>query len=272
MRIPDLDPALLADAKAGRLAAVEGIVAAIQPGVFNLAVRMLGHREDAQDASQEILVKVVTHLGSFRGEAAFSTWVWRIARNHLATAATRARESPEVSLDEMEERLGRGLAFETGGPAALTPADKAEARELAVRCTQGMLLRLDRGHRLAYLLDTFLGLPSEEAAAVLEIEPAAYRKRLSRARQELHRFAERNCGWANPAAPCRCERQLPAVRATGSDGALPLQAGELAEAEARFDQLARLGDAAAVFRAHPAYRPPAEMRAAIRAVLEHSAA
>src|ERR1041384_3005902 len=56
---------------------------AVQAPVSRLALRMLGHPADAEDAAQEILVIVVTHLGSFRGESAFMTWVWRIAANHL---------------------------------------------------------------------------------------------------------------------------------------------------------------------------------------------
>ncbi len=90
---------------------LNAVLLSIQPGVYNLAVRMLGNRDDAADAAQEILMKVVTHLSSFRGDAAFTTWVFQIARNHLLTASTRSRESPEVSLDAIAERLQTGLDF-----------------------------------------------------------------------------------------------------------------------------------------------------------------
>ncbi len=272
MRIPEIDPETLAAARAGELAALDGILVAIQPGIYNLAVRMLGHREDARDATQEILLKVVTHLGSFRGEAAFSTWVFRVAQNHLRTAATRARETPEVSWEELDERLGQGIAYaQAHGERTLSPADKTEAREVAVGCTQGMLLRLDRDQRVAYVLDTVFALSSDQAAEVLEITPAAYRKRLSRARQEIHEFAGKTCGLVNPEAPCRCERQLPALHALRAQGGqsdrLQLEREELAEAEAHFDRLSALTDTAAVFRAHPQYQAPGELVGAIRAVL-----
>ncbi len=273
MRIPEIDPEVLAAAQGGGLAALESILLAIQPGVYNLAVRMLGQREDARDATQEILLKIVTHLGLFRGEAAFSTWVYRVAQNHLRTAATRARETPEVSWDELAERLGQGLAFaRTIGPQSLSPAEKTEAREVAVSCTQGMLLRLDRDQRTAYVLDAVFALTSDQAAEVLEISPAAYRKRLSRARQEIHDFAGKTCGLVDSEAPCRCERQLPALRAIRAQGgagdSFRLELDELAEAEAHFDQLTELRDTAAVFRAHPRYRAPQELFGAIRAVLK----
>ena len=65
----------------GDLAALDTLLSTVQTDVFNLAIRMLGDREDARDACQEILLKLTTHLGSFRGGAAFTTWVYQIARN-----------------------------------------------------------------------------------------------------------------------------------------------------------------------------------------------
>lgn len=64
-------------------AALEELIAQIQEKVYGLALRMLWHPEDAQDATQEILLRVVTHLATFRGESTFFTWVYRIAANHL---------------------------------------------------------------------------------------------------------------------------------------------------------------------------------------------
>src|SRR5690349_24472047 len=67
------------EAKSGREAALEELVRLVQGRVYRLALRMLWHPEDAKDAAQEILLRVVTRLGSYRGEAAFATWVYRIA-------------------------------------------------------------------------------------------------------------------------------------------------------------------------------------------------
>lgn len=66
-------------AQAGNRQALETIVEGIQGKVYELALRMLGHPSDAEDAAQEILIKVITRMGSFRGESAFYTWVYRIA-------------------------------------------------------------------------------------------------------------------------------------------------------------------------------------------------
>jgi RNA polymerase sigma factor (sigma-70 family) len=279
MKITDPGADDLRAATAGGLDALDRVILAIQPGVFNLALRMLGHRDDAADATQEILLKVVTHLASFRGESAFPTWVFRIARNHLLTASTRSRESPEVSLESIGERLRQGLELgasvgeQSGSPPSLTPQDKLEARQVALGCTQSMLMALDREQRLVYVLDVVFGLSSAQAAQVLETTPQAYRQRLSRARSRLDAFVGKTCGWARREAPCTCERQLPAIRHLKAGGGTPRAAPiaivpvELDEAARQFDALLRLGDAAAVFRAHPQYRAPDAQRGAIRAVL-----
>src|SRR5262245_1976161 len=70
-------------AQRGDRQALERVVRAIQDDVFHLAVRVLGDPEEARDASQEVLVRVVTRLGSFRGESRFRTWVYRVATNAL---------------------------------------------------------------------------------------------------------------------------------------------------------------------------------------------
>ena len=270
---------LIDQAIEGSLLAIDALITTIQPGVYRLAVHVLGDRDDAADATQEILLKVVTHLAGFRREAAFSTWVWRVAYNHLLNARIRRKESPEVSLEAIAERLGQGLAFADalaqarGEGASLSPQDKLEARQVALACTQSMLMALDREQRLVYVLDTVFGLPSAQAGAVVGVTAEAYRQRLSRARAQLDAFMQGRCGLANPQADCRCERQLPAVRHLAA--ASGLQRGavvavhreEMLEAERQFAAFTRVCDAASVLRAHPAYRAPEAMRAAIRAVL-----
>jgi RNA polymerase sigma factor (sigma-70 family) len=284
MRIPDLPLAQCRRAANGDFAAMDELLRAIEPGVFNLAVRMLGNLDDARDASQEILLKVVTHLGGFRGEAAFSTWVYRVAHHHLLNAITRSRESPEISFDAIAAKLAQGLDYgrtripmrlvETLDSGAISPEDKAEAAGVALGCTQGMLMALDRDLRAAYLLDMIFGLTSEQAGEVIGVTAAAFRKRLSRARERLHGFIDRTCGLVDQDAPCRCDRQLPAIRARDAAmqaGVMPKEPRLRPPADARakreFEQWRAFGDAAALFRHHPDYRPPGEMIAAIRALL-----
>jgi RNA polymerase sigma factor (sigma-70 family) len=283
MKIVSPSAVIVQAATNGDLAAMDQLLLTIQPGVFNLAVRMLGNRDDAADATQEILLKVVTHLSAFRGEAAFSTWVFQIARNQLLTAITRSKECPETSLDAMNERLQAGLDFSQSvtarnhGEQALTPEDKLEARQVALSCTQNMLMTMDRDQRLAYILDTVFGLRSRDAAEVLCVTPEAYRQRLARSRAKMDAFTEQTCGLVNADAACQCAKQLPALRhirqvpksvASASATVLAIHRSELVESERHFDSMLRMSDAAAVFRAHPEYRVPTTMHGAIRAVLK----
>jgi RNA polymerase sigma factor (sigma-70 family) len=280
MKIPDLPSQHLRAAADGDMAAMDALLRAIEPGVFNLAVRMLGNLDDARDACQEILLKTVTHLGGFRSESAFSTWVYRIARNHLLNTATRSRESPEISFEAIAEKLATGLQYygreipielDSG---VMTPEDKAEATRIAIGCTQGMLMALGRDDRLAYLLDVVFGLRSDQAGEVLGITAAAFRKRLSRARERLQQFAQGTCGLADPDNDCRCERQLPAVRARDAAimaGLMPDEARMRPPPEAlariEFDRWREFGDIAAIFRGHPDYSTPGDLVGAIRTLL-----
>jgi RNA polymerase sigma factor (sigma-70 family) len=106
MRIADVPQAPVATACCRDIDALDSVLRLIEPGIYNLALRMLSHPEDARDATQEILIRIVTHLGSFRGDAAFSTWAYRVARNHLLAASTRSREFPEVSWADLDAHLG----------------------------------------------------------------------------------------------------------------------------------------------------------------------
>jgi RNA polymerase sigma factor (sigma-70 family) len=280
MKMPEITTEILSSAQGGDLLDLNGLLASIQPALFNLSMRILGNREDAQDACQEILLKITTHLGSFRGESSFGTWAYRVASNHLLSARTRSRETPEVSLDALQERLGQGVALvESRGldhGRNLLPEEKLEARRIAIGCTQSMLMALDREHRLAYVLDTVFGLLSADAASVLLLSPAAYRKRLSRARRRLDDFMSGTCGLISDDAPCRCRKQakalafmksLPASEAQAPASKIEPTAFEMASAEKELGDLMRMSDAAAIFRAHPQYQAPGQMIATIRAVL-----
>lgn len=96
MRIVSPSAITIHAATNGDLAAMDQLLLSIQPGVFNLSVRMLGNRKHAADATQEILLKVVTHVSAFRGESALSTWVFQSARNQLLTAITRSKKCPAI--------------------------------------------------------------------------------------------------------------------------------------------------------------------------------
>jgi RNA polymerase sigma factor (sigma-70 family) len=253
----------------GDRAAAQQVLRSIQDGVYRLALRMLGHPQDAEDAAQEILLVVLTHLGSFRGESAFSTWVFRIAARRLTLAKRGRRES-----DSLEALEGRLVAMDSDPAGPQDPESAVFAREVRLRCTQAMLLGLDRPSRIAYLLADVFDLSGEEAAAVLEIDPATFRKRLARARQRLYDFMRRRCGIFDPENPCRCERVAAGAVARGllrRDQLLfathPREPpGPALDRAAR--EVTALMRVAEVVEEHPRYAAPESMLARIRDLLD----
>jgi RNA polymerase sigma factor (sigma-70 family) len=195
------------EAKAGNREALEAVILHIQDRVFGLALRILGHPEDAEDAAQEILIRIITHLATFRGESSFTTWVYRISVNYLLSTRKRRAERQYSSFEEFAEQIGRGLASRR--PGNLSEAEIALlAEEMMISCTQGMLLCLDRYHRTAYILGEVFEVNGEQGGYILHISPAAFRKRLSRARERLNDFMQHHCGIVNPANPCLCTKQI----------------------------------------------------------------
>jgi hypothetical protein len=93
---PD-DRACVLRAKAGDRAALEELVARHQAWIYNIAVRMLYHPQDAEDATQEILVKALTALSSYEGRSSFRTWLYRVVINHVLNARRGRLEPPTIS-------------------------------------------------------------------------------------------------------------------------------------------------------------------------------
>src|SRR5216117_4556193 len=79
----DADRALVERAAAGERQALEDLVRRHQAWIYNIAIRMLAHPQDAEDATQEILIKAITRLSSFEGRSSFRTWLYRIVVNHV---------------------------------------------------------------------------------------------------------------------------------------------------------------------------------------------
>src|SRR5688572_8786840 len=94
--------------------------------------------------------------------------------------------------------------------------------EVKIGCTLGMLQCLDRPHRLAYVVGEIMELPGPEAAGVLQITPALFRKRLQHAREAIESFTRNYCGLASDTAACACHRRVPAALSLGRirEGAL----------------------------------------------------
>jgi len=193
--------------------ALSALVRELQHPMYRLALRFLAHPQDAQDACQEILIRIVTHLGSFEGRSRFTTWAYTVATRSLLRTKKRFVESSVNGPEQFAAFLDRGM-----GDIDST-MDEAEYRllceEVRISCTYGMLLCMPRAQRAAYLLSDVVGLTDVEGAEVLDISREAFRQRVSRARRTLRYVIENRCGLVDPANPCRCGRQIASSEAAG---------------------------------------------------------
>jgi RNA polymerase sigma factor (sigma-70 family) len=191
--------------------AVEELVRALQGDVYGLALRMLWNREDAEDATQEILVRTVTRLAQFDFRSTIKTWVYRIAANYILDVKKSAVERMRLTFQQFGDDLVEGLSAD--GPADSERSLLVE--EVKIGCTLGMLQCLDRPHRLAYVLGEILDLSGPESAEALGISPDLFRKRLQHARTAIEAFTRTYCGLASDTAVCACHRRVPAALRLG---------------------------------------------------------
>ena len=201
------DHALVARAQSGHRDALEALIQRHQAWIYNIAVRMLYHPQDAEDATQEVLIKALTRLSSFEGRSSFRTWLYRIVVNHVLNTK-RGRLEPEAMTFSC---YGHGL----DNTPDLDPPDSTSVPvdvrllvdEARITCTAGMLLCLDRGQRLIYILGEIFEVSDTVAAELLEISRENFRQRLARARRDLHNFMNDKCGLVNRANQCRCAKK-----------------------------------------------------------------
>jgi uncharacterized protein (TIGR02246 family) len=200
-------------AQNGDRESLEWLVRRHSPWIYNIALRMLYRPDDAQDASQEILVKVITRLSTFEGRSSFRTWLYRIAVNHLLTMKQLRQERWTFEAYGLVlEALPESELVDGTTPAADTQLWLEEAK---IGCTTGLLLCLDREQRLIYVLGDIFGLSDRLGAELLKLSRDNFRKKLSRARHDLQSFAQDKCGLMNPANPCRCSRKTKAFIEAG---------------------------------------------------------
>lgn len=191
---------------AGKAVDMEEMIFSVQDLVFNLSLRMLGTFADAEDASQEILLKVITHFSSFRGESAFSTWVFRIAVNYLKNYKKHMFAQQPLSFEYYGSDIENGRAPDT--PDLTQNVETSIlAEELKLSCTNVLLQCLDTQSRCIFILGTMFRLDSCIAGELLGMSAEAYRQRLSRIRKKMSAFLEKYCEeYGN--GKCKCEKRL----------------------------------------------------------------
>jgi RNA polymerase sigma factor (sigma-70 family) len=264
---------LAARAQNGERDALEGLVRGLQEPMYRLALRFLGHPEAARDATQEVLILVITQLSSFRGESAVTTWAYRVASRHLLRWRKQEKEATRrFDFNALEGELGQPPnSIEES--ALASAEERLLEEEIFLGCTQAMLRALDPQLRIAFVLGAILELDACDAAAALEISEVAFRKRLSRARAALDAFVAKNCGVANPAARCRCKYQVNHATRRGRFDANCLRYATKTtktslETLRAVGEIARVRRALELYRAQPEFRPSDDFGAHVRSLIE----
>ena len=190
------DGILLAQARAGDREAFAALVARYEGRVYRLALRLSGDPRDAEDVLQETFLQVFRKLATFRGEARFSTWLFRVATNAALMSRRGERRHDAEPLESCLPRFdgeGRHVRLDVDYAAAAHVEDGYEQRELA-RLVRAALVRLPPMYRAAVVLCDLEGLPAAEAAEVLRVTPDTLRQRRHRARLMLRGYLGRLAG------------------------------------------------------------------------------
>ena len=181
---------------------LEAVCRGVRDLVYRLALRFSSEPADADDATQEILVKVVTHIGQFDGRSKLTTWVYTVASRHLLRAKRGRVAGTVAGAQAFGDWLDQHLRSE---PDVVDEVAYRQLRgDMRISCTDGMLQCLTRGQRITYLLGDLVGLTEAEGAEALDISRAVCRKRLQRARDTMRSVIANRCGLVNAANPCRC--------------------------------------------------------------------
>lgn len=198
--------AFIEKAVAGDKESLENVILSVQDLIFNLSLRMLGSFPDAEDATQDILLKIITHLSSFKGESAFSTWAFCIAANHLKNYQKHMFAKFPLSFEFYGDDIKNG-SIDDVPDLTQNVETSILAEELKLSCTNVMLQCLDTESRCIFILGTMFKVDSRIAGDILGITPEAYRQRLSRIRGKMADFLKEYCGeYGN--GTCRCQNRV----------------------------------------------------------------
>jgi RNA polymerase sigma factor (sigma-70 family) len=174
--------------------------------IFNVALSFIAHREDASDITQEVLIKIMTNLSTFRHESDFKTWVYRIVKNHFLNMKRRRYEMYSMTFDSFARDLDE-IPDEDFRAHQYEVEEKMIVEEAKLSCMKAMLLCLDREQRLIFILGELFEFPDSVGSEVMEISKENFRIKLHRAKHQLYSFMNDKCGLINKANPCRCARK-----------------------------------------------------------------
>ncbi len=189
MRDPQSDAALLERLQAGDERAVADLTAAYGSKIYQLAFRYLRNKEDAEEVTQDVIYKVYRKADAFRGDAAFSSWIYRITFNAAMSRLRTARYQRAQDDDRQTTAAGEEQTL----PASRDVADYSDMADERVLRSQlrrrvfRAILALPAIYRAPVMLRDIQGMSTEEASAMLRVKDQTLKSRLHRGRLILRK-------------------------------------------------------------------------------------
>jgi RNA polymerase sigma factor (sigma-70 family) len=208
-----IDQQLIEKAVNGDRTALNELIVLHEPFIYNVAWKFTNDRDEASDLTQEVLIKLITKLSTFKKESAFKTWVYRIVVNQFLQTKRRPMEDRWESFDVFSTELNSIPSPDVSAEEEIEQALRTKTAR--TRCMSGMLMCLTREQRLIYILGDVFNLDHNIGAEVFGLSKQNYRVKLSRTRKEFHAFMNQQCGLVNTDNPCRCSKKAKAMEAAG---------------------------------------------------------
>jgi RNA polymerase sigma-70 factor (ECF subfamily) len=188
------DQFLVARAQQGESEALAKLILRYQERIFNTILKICGNYEDAAELTQETFVKLIEKVGTFRGQSAFYTWLFRIAVNITLNYCKRRGKVRFISLDKLVGPEGQSDRKELIGflsdMGERDPSELAEKKEVE-KIMLAALERLESKYRAIIVLRDIEDMSYEQIAVALDIELGTVKSRLSRSRTRLRKILEK---------------------------------------------------------------------------------
>lgn len=157
--------------------------------IYNIAYRLSGNEADASDMTQEVLIKIFRHIGTFNGNSKFSTWVYRVATNTCLDELKKIRRRNAYSLDAEIDTGDSEVAVQVRDESS-SPDIAAEQKELSATVGKA-IKRLSPDHSAVVILRDIQGMSYEEVAKILNCSVGTVKSRLNRGRAQLKKILEK---------------------------------------------------------------------------------
>ena len=205
------DELLVSQAVQGSHTAYEKLITRHQKWIYNIALRMVGEPLDAEDITQEVLIKIIKNLPGFKQKSSFRTWAYRIVMNHVLNMKRRDPENKWTSWGHYSKAIDNTPDMDFPDQQSLPVEKSLIIEEIKIHCMMGMLLCLNRKDRLMFILGEIFEFSGPVSSEILGCSKDNLRQILSRARRKVYNFMRGKCGLINKKNSCHCDRKAKAM-------------------------------------------------------------